>query len=412
MRILLLAPTVPDPNNPRSDTRTLEVLRFLARDHDVTLLAFSAEPLDELVVMALGTLCSAVQVVPASDTPHRPLRALKGAAAAERLYPLGHKPDSPMHTAVADALRLRRIEVVHLADVGMAQFVPAAWEGAIVLDERSERWKHLIRYVEVEARAERGSGHQRMLRELRQLRAYETAACRRAQVTLATDETQRAQLEGFVGASWAVHVVPMSVNVALWEPMWRSPRSRAGHLLTIAQMAGIEEQAALGWLMHFVDTQLRLQLPLFRHDVVGGPFRTDLRLEALEHDEVSLIEDLRTPATAWESATVYLAPPLRHGLAQPGMLEALAAGVPIVASSLACEGLPLEHERHVLVADTLEEMAAAVVRLYHDPMLARHLATEGHRLVSNRHDVGVASAAISAAYAHVAVGELRCALCS
>jgi glycosyltransferase involved in cell wall biosynthesis len=404
MRILLLAPCVPDLSDPRLDTRTIEVLRFLAREHEVTLLAFFAEQVDPLIVQALDSLCAAVQLVPAPDSFRRRLKALKGNATVDPTYPLGHKADSPMHTAVVEALRLRRIEVIHLADVGMMQFVPPAWEGPIVLDARSERWKHLVRHVEREGRQKQ--------RELRQLRVYETAAYRRANVTLATDEAARAELEGLVGASWAVHVVPPSVDVALWEPLWRAPRPRAGHLLTVSQRGGIDEQAALAWLMHYVDTQLRLQLPLFRHDIVGGPFRTDLRLETLEHPEVALIEDLRSPAPSWDSATVYLAPPLRDGLAHPGMLEALAAGVPLVASSLACDGLPLEHNRHVLVADTLEEMAAAVVRLYQEPVLARHLAAEGHRLVRDRYDVGIASAAISAAYDHVAVGEFRCALCS
>ena len=409
MRILVLAPTVPDPSDPRSDMRTLEVLRFLGREHEVTLLAFCAEEVDTLVLQALSALCASVRLIPVPDARRRGFLSPKENVAEDPTYPLGRKNDSLMHVAVDEALRARHFDVIHLADVAMAQFVPEAWDGSVVLDERSEHWRRLLRTVE--ARAERGGG-QRAQREARQLRAFETAACRRSTVILAADEEARAELERFVGASWAVHVAPLSIDVGLWGALWRSQRPRTGRLLTVSRRVSVEEHLAIAWLMRHVDTLLRLQLPYFRHDIVGGPFSKDLRVLALDHEEVALIEDLRRPASSWESATVYLAPPLREGLAHHGILEALAAGVPIVASSLVLEGLPLEHNRHALIADTPEEMAAAVLRLYQEPALARHLAAEGHRLVCDRYDVGVASAAISAAYEHVAVGEVRCALCS
>jgi len=67
------------------------------------------------------------------------------------------------------------------------------------------------------------------------------------------------------------------------------------------------------------------------------------------------------------------------------VLEALSAGVPVVCSPLAVEGLDLEHEHHLLIGDSDEELAAALVRLIDDPPLAGRLAAEGRRMVETRY---------------------------
>ena len=59
--------------------------------------------------------------------------------------------------------------------------------------------------------------------------------------------------------------------------------------------------------------------------------------------------------------------PLRYGAGIKGKLvRTLANGVPSVATTLAIEGMELEHERQVLVADMAKGFARAVVRLFHN----------------------------------------------
>ena len=67
------------------------------------------------------------------------------------------------------------------------------------------------------------------------------------------------------------------------------------------------------------------------------------------------------------------------------LLEALSAGTPVVCSPLAAEGLSVEHERHLLLAESDEGMAAAILRLLAQPADAVRLAHEGRRLVEARY---------------------------
>jgi len=63
------------------------------------------------------------------------------------------------------------------------------------------------------------------------------------------------------------------------------------------------------------------------------------------------------------------------------ILEAGASGTPVVSTTLGAEGIPVESGRHLLLADSPEEFADAVVRVLQDKDLARRLATGLRSLV-------------------------------
>jgi glycosyltransferase involved in cell wall biosynthesis len=72
--------------------------------------------------------------------------------------------------------------------------------------------------------------------------------------------------------------------------------------------------------------------------------------------------------------------PLRAGSGtRIKIIEAWAAGVPVIANRLAAEGLAYSNEQNVLIADTDQEFADAIVRVWHDTDLAARLASKGEQ---------------------------------
>lgn len=87
------------------------------------------------------------------------------------------------------------------------------------------------------------------------------------------------------------------------------------------------------------------------------------------------------------------------------ILTALAHGVPVVTTSLGCEGLRVINEHNVLIADTPQQFSTAVIRLLNDSDLASRLASNGRRLVESQYDSTVAVRLLEAAYAATAKGD-------
>jgi sugar transferase (PEP-CTERM/EpsH1 system associated) len=83
----------------------------------------------------------------------------------------------------------------------------------------------------------------------------------------------------------------------------------------------------------------------------------------------------------WRRVHVSLAPVRFSSGIQNKVLEAMAAGVPVVATTSVAEGIEARSEDHLLVADSAEALAAAVLRVLDDPAAASERATRARAYV-------------------------------
>jgi glycosyltransferase involved in cell wall biosynthesis len=67
------------------------------------------------------------------------------------------------------------------------------------------------------------------------------------------------------------------------------------------------------------------------------------------------------------------------------VLEPMAVGAAVVATSAAAVGLEIDPREVCLVADTPEEFGAAIARLHRDPELYARLTTAAYRYVRQHH---------------------------
>ncbi len=89
---------------------------------------------------------------------------------------------------------------------------------------------------------------------------------------------------------------------------------------------------------------------------------------------------------AYKNASVLLAPVWSGKGTRYKILEAMATHTPIVATSLALEGLGVQDGIHALVGNTAEELAFGVLRVATEKKLAATLAENGKKLVSQHYE--------------------------
>lgn len=145
-----------------------------------------------------------------------------------------------------------------------------------------------------------------------------------------------------------------------------SPNIEAAHLLAGRILPRVREQIA--------NVQLR---------IVG---RCDHRVMCL-HGPPGVVVTGEVPDVAPELADAdVVAVPIRYGSgSRLKILEAFAHEVPVVSTSVGADGLEVTHGEHLLVADDVEEFAAACVRVLRDASLRARLAENGRILVEQRY---------------------------
>lgn len=166
---------------------------------------------------------------------------------------------------------------------------------------------------------------------------------------------------------------------------------RPADVVFVGALSYPPNQQAAWRLLRRIMPRVRQHYPQARLSLVGqGPEPSLLAQDDGEQTVVTgTVHDVRPYLGR---ASVACIPLLSGSGTKYKVLEALSAGVPTVGSPLAVEGLDLEHGQHLLVGESDDELAAAIVRLLDQPDLARSLAQQGRQLVERRYawDVNLA----------------------
>jgi glycosyltransferase involved in cell wall biosynthesis len=140
------------------------------------------------------------------------------------------------------------------------------------------------------------------------------------------------------------------------------------------------------WLVNEILPRIRLRLPDARVELVGGGVTAEVKLLDRPEAGVTVVGQVPDVRPHLAAADVFVMP-LRLGSGtRLKALEALASGLPIVATPLAVEGLGLVDREHVLLGETADELAAAVELAITDLELRSRLVEGGRRYVLDRFD--------------------------
>jgi glycosyltransferase involved in cell wall biosynthesis len=184
-----------------------------------------------------------------------------------------------------------------------------------------------------------------------------------------------------VGAFRRVIVVPNGVDVDKFQPavLPEAPRIvMTGALYTDPNVDGAT------WFCEQVLPLVRAEMPDVEFDLVGA--RPDHRVTELAGlPGVHIHADVQDVVPFLHAARVAVVPIRLGSGSRLKALEALAAGRPVVGTTIGLEGLQLTPNEHVVVADQAEAFATAILRLLHDDKAASSLIAAGRQLVQERY---------------------------
>jgi glycosyltransferase involved in cell wall biosynthesis len=137
------------------------------------------------------------------------------------------------------------------------------------------------------------------------------------------------------------------------------------------------------WFLQEVYPRIQAQAPDVCVTITGD--HADLPLPPADNVTLTgFVDDVR-PLIA--SAWVSLVPIRVGGGTRLKILEAMALGTPVVTTSKGAEGLDAKHGEHLLIANSPEAFAEAVIRLLQEPGLRQRLADKAYQLVQERYDL-------------------------
>jgi glycosyltransferase involved in cell wall biosynthesis len=395
MRVLVLTLTLVYPADAGSKIKTLQVLRHLATHHDVTYCTFVRSPEEVQYAEELLGMCCRVSTIPIKRSWVSDIRFVLESLAAGDSFLLHRDDRAAMRSMVSQLLDEERIDVLHVNQLNMMRFVPADWSGTVIFDEHDAVWQVVERL-----RKGRHNPLSRWFleREACLIRKLEGSACQRSQMVLAVSEEDQRALQEVAGESVSIKVVPITIDVKSFEAIWEARNPQPNRLLTIGTMFWPPNSEGVIWWLREGYERLHALCANLTYDIVGPRPPRALQALARRCKGVSVHGYVADIVPFWTSATALVVPLLSGGGVRVKILEAMAMGLPVISTTIGCEGLAVRNGEHLLIADTPETFANACLMLLRDKELAHHLAQNARRLVLERYDAPVALHTLDEAY--------------
>lgn len=143
---------------------------------------------------------------------------------------------------------------------------------------------------------------------------------------------------------------------------------------------------AARWMLDFVMPILKQAIPEINFYIAGrGSAQV---LADVKDDSVTIAGELPSVLPYLTNATVAVVPLRFESGTRFKILEAGACGIPVVSTTLGAEGIPTTNGKDILIADTPEEFAQAIIRVIQDRQLAEHLGANLKELISKGYSIG------------------------
>jgi sugar transferase (PEP-CTERM/EpsH1 system associated) len=377
MKILFISRWFPYPPDNGSKIRVFNLIKGLASRHEVDLASFTFQAVTEQRMAAMREYCQRVAAVVYKPFEPNRLKALVGLF-SPRPRSVVDTHSMEMQRVVEQMVVGRPFDVIVASEIDMTPYAAALPRVPKILED-----------VELTMLYERFAEERRPLKRLRsgltwwKLSRYVADLLPAFDGCTVVSDRERERILQVSPDYGPIGVVPNGVDVVHYAGDFGAP-----DIDTLVYPGALTYSANLDAMEYFlgeVFPLIRAERPDARISITG---RTDgVALDRLPRDDgvvlTGYLDDVRpTVARSWACVV-----PLRvGGGTRLKILEALALGTPVVASSKGAEGLDLIAGRDLLIADEPAGFAAAVLRLLHEPALREALSRNGRRAVEAAYD--------------------------
>lgn len=373
-RLLFLCQTFPYPPDGGVWIRSFNVLRLLAREYDVSLLAFERAVLEasgftydlDADISRLSEIAGSVEVfrIPQRHSRVRFFADHLRSTVLQRPFTRYLYRSAGFRSRLEQLLRAEAIDVVHVDSLDLSEYLPLVHGLPTVCTHHNVESELLRRRARIESRPV----HKAYFRLQAHLtRREEQHWCPRVDLNVAVSDQDAAKLRE-LAPQGRYEVVPNGVDVDHFRPGEGDGRG----VVFVGGTNWFPNRDALEYFGAEILPLIRRVLPDLPVTWVGAASKED-RIQSQQRYGISLtgyVDDVRPHV---QGAACYVVPLRVGGGSRLKILDAWAMGMPIVSTAVGAEGLAARQGDNILIADRPEEFADAVLRVLRDDALRRRL---------------------------------------
>ena len=373
-QVLFLSRWLPYPPDNGSKLRIYNLLRGIAQAHTLDLISFYDPASEQPDSAALAQFCRQVTLVPYKPfDPHSRQARLGFFSLTPRSVQDTHSPE--LAQQIETAVTRHAYDLIIASQIDMAAYQPYFGSTPAIFEEAEVG-------VLYEQFTQATSPHDRLRYGLTwwKHRRYLADLLRRFRAGTVVSLPEKGLLETAVSTETPITVIPNGIDLAAYETVTETTVS--GQLIFTGALTYQPNYESMVWFLEQVFPKVLARCPAARLLITGRhanrplPASPNVTLTGFVPDIRPLV------AQSWLS----IAPIWQGGGTRLKILESMALRTPVVSTSKGAEGLAITPGTDILLADTADEFATAVVDLLHNQTQRQHLAQAAYELVANHYD--------------------------
>ncbi len=381
MKILMLVPFLPNTSTSGGQTRWYNIVKFLSKKHEITLFSLIKDESERRFIPELEKYCKKVTVFSRPKSPWTlrnillsvfspfPLLLIRNFSFTERM-------------AVAKELKNGNYDLIHAEAFYVMPHIPKTKVPSIQVEQTI--WHKVYEHhVKTEVNP--------ILRpffmlDVWKLKYWEVYFWKKATKLFTVSPDDKIIMEHLVGGQ-KVEVIPNGVDVSYYTSKKVTKHIPPRVMYGVTNFEWMQNREAVDLLTREVWPEiLKLRKDICDLWIVGRMIPEEVKKLSRDNENIIITENIPDARDAYLGAYVMVAPIRGSGGTRLKVLEAMAAGLPIVSTSTGVAGLGVENGKHVVIEDSMQGLARETVKLLDNQKLAQKIGLSGQEFVRENFD--------------------------
>jgi polysaccharide biosynthesis protein PslH len=395
MKILVISPNLPYPTDTGGSIRIFNLIKNLSRENEIDLLSYDYGSTNEEWIKEIKILCTHVHLIAKQrQSALRQVVDVTMRFLRNEPYSLKYAESKGMKKAIKDLTTSNRYDVVqieHSYAAGMYRHIHKWQNTRTVLSLHNIASQQYHRIYQHEKSIFK---RVKLAMDWLPMRSWEPAtAMKFDKVVVVSDSDRETLKQKATGAN--IYVIPNGIDTASQQPIPMMENRK-----NVLIVGTLDYEPNVDAILYFNESIFPLLLDKASDatlTIVGrnpGP-----EIESLADDRsIRIAANVPDVRRYYQEAAVSAVPLRSGGGTRIKILESMALGVPVVSTSIGCEGLEAIDGDHILIADRPADFAQKIYDVISDINLAKRIAENARRLIENKYDWNMIAQQLNKAY--------------
>lgn len=373
MKVLMVTPYVPYPPASGGQIRTYNLLKYLSRNNEITLVALSKNERDSEYLPALKKYCKEIYICKKPKKPWQ-LKSILKSVLSSMPFLIVRNYSQEARARLTEILDKETFDVIHSETFYVMPHIPETKTPIVLVEQTIEFqvYKHFVDSLPFFVRPI-------LYIDIAKLRFWEAHYWKKATL-IATVSEQDKKIVIKEEPSISPVVIPNAAGEDMIMDRLPAKKNDGQTLLFQGNFSWLQNVEAAEYLIDKIVPKLQEKFPNITLVIAGQHAHKIKRTTGVKVTDIPY-DDIETVKKLYRESTLFLAPIFGPGGTRLKILGAMACGLPVISTYTGIEGLAVQNGEHVLVANDPDEFVTAIGRAIDDNTLYQKLRKNAFELI-------------------------------